>query len=181
MHINKKIILIASTLFLFESAHADLYTESGNDGLGDSFAITFSWNSVTTMIDSVNSVSFTDRVGSYSMANPYISINALSYAGNGTPWTAYEISDWYPFQKNIVIGLTMTTVPIPTLLANYGLTPYALTVDGNATGCCYTYYTNLSSISISPTISSIPIPTSIALFTSGLLAFSTSRKRQVKS
>jgi len=180
MYIKKLIILIATILFSFEFAHADLYTESGNDGLGDSFAITFSWNSITTMIDSVNSVSFTDRVGSYNMANPYISINALSYAGNGTPWTAYDISDWYPFQKNIVIGLTMTTVPIPTQLVNYGLTPYALTVDGNATGCCYTYYTNLSSISISPTISSVPLPAAAWLMLSGLMVlFGFSHKKTV--
>ena len=181
MYINKKIVLIVYTLFLIEPAHADLYTESGNDGLGNSFSIIFSWNSVTTMIDSVNSVSFTDRVGSFNMATPYISINAHSYGGNETPWTAYDITDWYPFQKDISIGLTMTTVPIPTLLANYGLTPYAITLDGNATGCCYTYYTNLSLISLSPTISSVPIPTSIVLFTSGLLVFATSRKRETQA
>jgi hypothetical protein len=65
----------------------------------------------------------------------------------------------------------MTTVPIPTLLANYGLTPYAITLDGNATGCCYTYYTNLSSISISPTVSAVPVPGAIWLFGSAIVGF----------
>lgn len=185
MYIKKSIILIATTLSLLQSAHANiLYTESGNDGLGNSFNVVFDWNSNTTSIDSVISASFTDRVGFYELTNVKISQNPqitdwADWKANHD-WIGYDISTGYPGWLDISIGLTITTIPAPAAIQNYGLTPYALTVNGNATGCCYTYYTNPSSISISPTIPSVSIPSSIVLFASGLLGllgFANSRKR----
>ena len=119
MYIKKSIILIATTLSLLQSAHANiLYTESGNDGLGNSFTVTFDWNGNTTSIDSVISASFTDRIGFYELTNFHITENPFGVDG-----TAYDIATGYPGWLDISIGLTNTTVPVPTPILNYGLTP----------------------------------------------------------
>lgn len=174
MRIAKKFIIIVSTVALLsESVHAGtLYTESGSDGLGNSFNITFDWNSSTASIDSVISASFTDKTGFYELTNVKITQNPqiTDWADwkENHDWIAYDISTGYPGWLDISIGLTITNVPTPAAIQNYGLTPYALTLDGNGTGCCYTYYLNPSLISISPAISNVPLPPSIWLFGSAL-------------
>ncbi|MBS4052633.1 MAG: hypothetical protein KGZ69_15745 [Methylomonas sp.] len=176
MYINKKSILIVSIVaaLLFDSAQADvLYTEKGNDGLGNSFNITFDWNSSTASIDSVISASFTDRTGFYELTNVKISQNPqitdwADWKANHD-WIAYDIATGYPGWLDISIGLTITTVPAPAAIQNYGLTPYAMTL-GNG-GVTYTYYFDPSSVSISPAFSGVPLPPSIWLFVFALAYF----------
>lgn len=173
MCINKKFILIVSTVsaLLSESVHAGvLYTERGSDGLGNSFNITFDWNSSSASIDSVISASFTDRTGFYELTNVKITQNPqitdwADWKANHD-WIAYDISTGYPGWLDISIGLTITNVPTPAAIQNYGLTPYAMTL-GNG-GVWYTYYLAPSSVSISPAFSNVPLPPSIWLFGSAL-------------
>jgi hypothetical protein len=155
----KRTILAATiglvTLFS-TSGQADIvnYIESGNDGLGDSFKITFQYDNTANTVVSVSDGSFTDSSGTYNGVTTLVPQNTFSY-GNGA--TAYQFTD-ASANPNLVAIILNTANTIPLVNSTPGFYAFTTSQAGQIT------YNNAPKLVDPP----VPLPSAIWMFGASL-------------